>query len=103
MRGLSWSHVADGKDSFVKCDMTENDDFVGVQVKASISTIIVRVPEKDRWCGTRGKFVLWKGVRVTKASKRAKYNLKSFVEEVAGSSTQDSSSKELELKSSSAI
>ncbi|GJX23149.1 ABC transporter B family member 25, mitochondrial-like protein isoform X1 [Tanacetum coccineum] len=32
----------------------------------------VRVPEKDRWCGTRGKFVRWKGVRVTKASKRAK-------------------------------
>ncbi|GKF77727.1 hypothetical protein Tco_0230197, partial [Tanacetum coccineum] len=29
------------------------------------------LPEKDRWCGTRGKFVRWKGVRVTKASKRA--------------------------------
>nr|GEX08658.1 hypothetical protein [Tanacetum cinerariifolium] len=28
--------------------------------------------EKDRWCGTRGKFVRWKGVRVTKASTRAK-------------------------------
>ncbi|GJR99874.1 hypothetical protein Tco_0316383 [Tanacetum coccineum] len=26
-------------------------------VKAPISMMIVRVPEKDRWCGTRGKFV----------------------------------------------
>nr|GEU45019.1 hypothetical protein [Tanacetum cinerariifolium] len=42
--------------------------------QASISAMIVRVPEKDRWCGTRGKFVLWKGVRVTKASKRASLN-----------------------------
>ncbi|GKC87182.1 hypothetical protein Tco_1147831 [Tanacetum coccineum] len=40
-------------------------------VKAPISTMIVSVPEKDRWCGTRGKFVQWKGVRVTKASKCA--------------------------------
>ncbi|GJU20092.1 hypothetical protein Tco_1153434 [Tanacetum coccineum] len=38
--GLSWSHGAEGKDSFVKCDMTGNDDFVGVQVKASISMMI---------------------------------------------------------------
>ncbi|GJV23607.1 hypothetical protein Tco_1376302, partial [Tanacetum coccineum] len=58
-----FSHGAKGKDSFVKCDMTGNDDFVGVQVKASISMMIVRVPKKDRWCGTRGKFVQWKGVR----------------------------------------
>ncbi|GKD73549.1 hypothetical protein Tco_1331831 [Tanacetum coccineum] len=28
--GLSWSHGDEGKDSFVKCDMTGNDDFVGV-------------------------------------------------------------------------
>ncbi|GJS94521.1 hypothetical protein Tco_0801489 [Tanacetum coccineum] len=69
--GLSWSHGAEWKDSFVKCDMTGNNDFVGVQVKALISTMIVRVLEKDKWCGTRGKFVRWKGVRVTKASKRA--------------------------------
>ncbi|GJT10327.1 hypothetical protein Tco_0857369, partial [Tanacetum coccineum] len=41
-------------------------------VKALISMMIVRVPEKDRWCGARGKFVRWKGVRVTKASKRTK-------------------------------
>ncbi|GKC65869.1 hypothetical protein Tco_1098467 [Tanacetum coccineum] len=41
-------------------------------VKAPISAMIIRVPEKDRWCGTRGKFVRWKGVRITKASKRAK-------------------------------
>ncbi|GJW29379.1 hypothetical protein Tco_0046254 [Tanacetum coccineum] len=27
------------------------------EVKAPISEVIVRVPEKDRWCGTRGKFV----------------------------------------------
>ncbi|GKE33143.1 hypothetical protein Tco_1452465, partial [Tanacetum coccineum] len=40
-------------------------------VKAPISVMIVRVPEKDRWYGTRVKFVRWKGVRVTKASKRA--------------------------------
>ncbi|GKE29666.1 hypothetical protein Tco_1445050, partial [Tanacetum coccineum] len=26
--GFSWSHGAEGKDSFVKCDMTRNDDFV---------------------------------------------------------------------------
>ncbi|GJR60279.1 hypothetical protein Tco_1502441 [Tanacetum coccineum] len=76
--GLSWSHGAEGKDSFVKCDMTGNDDFVGVQVKAPISTMIVRVPEKDRWCGTRGKFVRWKGVRVTKASKRAKVGVRGW-------------------------
>ncbi|GKB65822.1 hypothetical protein Tco_0927234 [Tanacetum coccineum] len=37
----NWSHGAEGKDSFVKCDMTGNDDFVGVQVKASISMMIV--------------------------------------------------------------
>ncbi|GJZ69365.1 hypothetical protein Tco_0632915 [Tanacetum coccineum] len=72
MRGVSWSHGAEGKDSFVKCDMTRNDNFIGVQVKAPISAMIVRVPEKDRWCGSRGKFVRWKGVRVTKASKCAK-------------------------------
>nr|GEY74027.1 hypothetical protein [Tanacetum cinerariifolium] len=52
---LSWSHGAKGKDSFVKCDMTRNDDLVGVHVKELISTMIVRVPKKDRWCGTRGK------------------------------------------------
>ncbi|GJS51997.1 hypothetical protein Tco_0625359 [Tanacetum coccineum] len=28
-----------------------------VGVKAPISTMIVSVPEKDRWCGTRGKFM----------------------------------------------
>ncbi|GJR62758.1 hypothetical protein Tco_1504920 [Tanacetum coccineum] len=39
-------------------------------VKIPIS--MIRVPEKDRWCGARGKFVRWKGVRVTKESKRAK-------------------------------
>nr|GEV27964.1 hypothetical protein [Tanacetum cinerariifolium] len=66
-----WSHGAEEKDSFVKCDMTRNDNIVGVQVKAPISAMIIRVPEKDRWCGTRGKFVRWNGVRVTKASKRA--------------------------------
>nr|GEU46136.1 integrase, catalytic region, zinc finger, CCHC-type, peptidase aspartic, catalytic [Tanacetum cinerariifolium] len=41
------------------------------EVKAPISIMTVSVPEKDRWCRTRGKFVRWKGVRVTKASKRA--------------------------------
>ncbi|GKD57227.1 hypothetical protein Tco_1290614 [Tanacetum coccineum] len=76
--GFSWSHGAEGKDSFVKCDMTRNDDFVGVQVKAPISTMIVRVPEKDRWCGTRGTFVRWKGVRVTKASKRANVGVRGW-------------------------
>ncbi|GJZ41783.1 hypothetical protein Tco_0588669 [Tanacetum coccineum] len=45
-------------------------------VKASISAMIVRVPKKDRWCGTRGKFVRWKAVRVTKASKRAKMGVR---------------------------
>ncbi|GKB75945.1 hypothetical protein Tco_0942840 [Tanacetum coccineum] len=59
-----WSHGAERKDNFVKCNMTRNDDFVGVQVKAPVSTMIVSVPEKDRWCGARGKFVWWKGVRV---------------------------------------
>nr|GEX63036.1 meiotic nuclear division protein 1 homolog isoform X1 [Tanacetum cinerariifolium] len=77
--GLSWSHRAEGKDSFVKCDMTGNDDFVGVQVKALISMMIVRVPKKDRWCGARGKFVRWKGVRVTKAFKRAKVGVREVV------------------------
>nr|GEY25995.1 hypothetical protein [Tanacetum cinerariifolium] len=42
-----------------------------MKVKAPISVMIVRVPEKDRWCGTRDKIVRWKGVRVTKASKHA--------------------------------
>ncbi|GKG07587.1 hypothetical protein Tco_0330556, partial [Tanacetum coccineum] len=46
------------------------------EVKAPISAMIVRVPEKDRWYGTRGKFVRWKGVRVTKASKRAKMGVR---------------------------
>ncbi|GJR80154.1 hypothetical protein Tco_0150939 [Tanacetum coccineum] len=72
MREFSWSYGAEGKDNFVKYYMTRNDDFVSVQVKAPISAMIVRVPEKDRWCGTRGKFVRWKGVTITKASKRAK-------------------------------
>nr|GEX18054.1 hypothetical protein [Tanacetum cinerariifolium] len=45
-------------------------------VKEPISTMIVSVPEKDRWCGARGKFVMWKGVRVTKASKRAKVGVR---------------------------
>ncbi|GKA67573.1 hypothetical protein Tco_0767490 [Tanacetum coccineum] len=40
-------------------------------VKAPVSMMIVSVPEKDIWCGARGKFVWWKGVRVTKASERA--------------------------------
>ncbi|GJR28628.1 hypothetical protein Tco_1104860 [Tanacetum coccineum] len=57
MRGFSWSHGAERKDSFVKCDMMRNDNFVGVQVKAPISAMNVRVPEKDRWCGTRSKFM----------------------------------------------
>nr|GEY17999.1 hypothetical protein [Tanacetum cinerariifolium] len=74
--GLSWSHGAKGKDSFVKCDMTGNDDFVGVQVKAPISIMIVKVPEKDRWCGARGKFMRWKGVRVTNASKCVKVGVR---------------------------
>ncbi|GJY96012.1 hypothetical protein Tco_0512373 [Tanacetum coccineum] len=76
MRGFSWSHGAERKDSFVKCDMMRNDNFVGVQVKAPISAMNVRVPEKDRWCGTRSKFMRWKGVRVTKASKRAKIGVR---------------------------
>ncbi|GJZ31494.1 hypothetical protein Tco_0576541 [Tanacetum coccineum] len=38
--------------------------FVCGVVKTPISAMIVRVPEKDRWCGTREKFVRWKGVRV---------------------------------------
>nr|GEX72380.1 DNA glycosylase [Tanacetum cinerariifolium]GEX75945.1 DNA glycosylase [Tanacetum cinerariifolium] len=33
---------------------------------------------RERWCGTRGKFVRWKGVRVTKASKRAKMGVRGF-------------------------
>ncbi|GJY83663.1 hypothetical protein Tco_0497039 [Tanacetum coccineum] len=45
-------------------------------VKAPISAMTIRVPEKDRWCGTRGKFVRWKGVRITKASKRAKVTVR---------------------------
>ncbi|GJZ34093.1 hypothetical protein Tco_0579529 [Tanacetum coccineum] len=36
----NWSHGAEGKDSFVKCDMSRNDNFVGVQVKALISAMI---------------------------------------------------------------
>ncbi|GJY62963.1 hypothetical protein Tco_0464423 [Tanacetum coccineum] len=80
MRGFSWSHGAERKDSFVKCDMMRNDNFVGVQVKAPISAMNVRVPEKDRWCGTRSKFMRWKGVRVTKASKRAKVGVKGDVQ-----------------------
>ncbi|GKB06649.1 hypothetical protein Tco_0834882 [Tanacetum coccineum] len=31
-------------------------------VNAPISAMIVKVPGKDRWCGTRGKFVQWKSV-----------------------------------------
>nr|GEZ18716.1 hypothetical protein [Tanacetum cinerariifolium] len=36
----------------------------------------LKIPEKDRWRGTRGKFVWWKGVRVTNASKRAKVGVR---------------------------
>ncbi|GKB09969.1 hypothetical protein Tco_0843892 [Tanacetum coccineum] len=61
--GFSWSHGAEGKDSFVKYDMMRNDDFVGVQFKALISIMIVRIPEKDRWCGTRGRDVIVDGGR----------------------------------------
>nr|GEV58716.1 hypothetical protein [Tanacetum cinerariifolium] len=49
----SWSQR---KRQFRQCDMTRNDDLVGVRVKEPISTMIVRVPKKDRWCGTRGKY-----------------------------------------------
>ncbi|GJY59605.1 hypothetical protein Tco_0459497, partial [Tanacetum coccineum] len=45
-------------------------------VKTPISAMSVRVPEKDRWCGTRGKFMRLKGVRVTKASKHAKMGVR---------------------------
>nr|GEU80031.1 hypothetical protein [Tanacetum cinerariifolium] len=76
MRGLSWSHGAEMKDNFVKCNMTGNDDFVGVQFKAPISLMIVKVPEKDKWCGAKGKFMRWKGVRVTKASKHVKVGVR---------------------------
>ncbi|GKD20629.1 hypothetical protein Tco_1222332, partial [Tanacetum coccineum] len=61
LRRSSWSHGTKRKGSFVKCDMMRNDNFVGVQVKAPISAMIVRVPEKDRWCGTRGKDVIVDG------------------------------------------
>nr|GEU55255.1 reverse transcriptase domain-containing protein [Tanacetum cinerariifolium] len=47
-------------------------------VKAPISIMIVSVPEKDRWCGMRGKFVMWKGVRVTNASKRANVGVRDY-------------------------
>ncbi|GJX97568.1 hypothetical protein Tco_0353366 [Tanacetum coccineum] len=50
----------------------------GFVVKAPVSTMIVSVPEKDRWCGARGKFVWWKGVRVTKASERANVGVRVF-------------------------
>ncbi|GJV25271.1 hypothetical protein Tco_1377966 [Tanacetum coccineum] len=40
--------------------------------------MIVSVPEKDRWCGARGKFVWWKGVRVTKASERANVGVRGW-------------------------
>ncbi|GJZ25249.1 RNA-directed DNA polymerase, eukaryota [Tanacetum coccineum] len=46
-------------------------DGVDSEVKAPVSRMIISVPEKDRWCGARGKFVRWKGIRVTKASERA--------------------------------
>nr|GFA15618.1 hypothetical protein [Tanacetum cinerariifolium] len=32
------------------------------------------VPEKDRCIGAKDKFMRWKGVRVTKASKRARHD-----------------------------
>nr|GEU37079.1 hypothetical protein [Tanacetum cinerariifolium] len=47
-------------------------------VKTLISTMIASVAEKDRRCGTRGKFMLWNGVRVTKASKRAKVGVRGW-------------------------
>nr|GEV13402.1 cytochrome P450 734A1-like [Tanacetum cinerariifolium] len=50
--------------------------FVCGVVKASISMMIVSVLEKDRWRGTRGKFVQWKVIRVTKASKHAKVGVR---------------------------
>nr|GEW65670.1 hypothetical protein [Tanacetum cinerariifolium] len=40
------------------------DLFVGLFVVVFVEE---KVPEKDRWCGTRGEFMWWKGVRVTKA------------------------------------
>nr|GEY25002.1 hypothetical protein [Tanacetum cinerariifolium] len=48
----SWSQK---ERQFCQCDITRNDDLVSVRVKEPISTMIVRVPKKDRWCGTRGK------------------------------------------------
>nr|GEV25280.1 hypothetical protein [Tanacetum cinerariifolium] len=59
----------------VLCGDGVDDGVRGVVCEAPISTMIVSVHEKDRWCGTRGKFVLWKGVRVTKASKHAKVDV----------------------------
>nr|GEV61616.1 hypothetical protein [Tanacetum cinerariifolium] len=47
---------------------------------ALISMMIVSVLEKDRWFGTRGRIVQWKGVRVTKASKRAKMGVRGWLD-----------------------
>nr|GEV02602.1 ribonuclease H-like domain-containing protein [Tanacetum cinerariifolium] len=53
----------DGVDSGVEGVDCGVCGFVCGGVKAPVSLMIVRVPEKDRWCGTRVKFVRWKGVR----------------------------------------
>nr|GEW55563.1 RNA-directed DNA polymerase, eukaryota [Tanacetum cinerariifolium] len=53
---------AEGKDSFIKCDMTRNDNFVGVQVKVPVFAMIIRVPEKDKWCGQRLRRQRVKGI-----------------------------------------
>ncbi|GJS17289.1 hypothetical protein Tco_0411761 [Tanacetum coccineum] len=85
MVGVSVVVCGDGVDIGLEVLIVDCLDFVvgvvcrvvfGGVVKAPISAMIVRVPEKDRWCGTRGKFVRWKGVRVTKASKRAKMGVR---------------------------
>nr|GEU58837.1 hypothetical protein [Tanacetum cinerariifolium] len=52
--------------------------FVCGVVKTSISMMIVSILEKDRWRGTRGKFVQWKVIRVTKASKHAKVGVRGW-------------------------
>ncbi|GKD31216.1 hypothetical protein Tco_1241994 [Tanacetum coccineum] len=93
----NWSHEAKGKNSFVKCDMTGNDDFVGVQVKALISTMIVRVPGDDRWVWLQAQRMLDQTLNI---SSKACESSGAFGE-VKGMSSSSSSTQNIAFVSSS--
>ncbi|GKC20319.1 hypothetical protein Tco_1022469, partial [Tanacetum coccineum] len=65
MRGLSWSHGAEGK-TVHQSDMTEMRFCWCSGPSTPISMMIVRGTREDRWCVRGASLSVWKGVQVTR-------------------------------------